>query len=74
VFVFQEKDPPYLVHCVELDELALTIGAEQCERALQTYVKCREVDRWPGYADESLSLVSLPTWAIRAHDDQGAAL
>jgi hypothetical protein len=67
VFVFQEKDPPYLVHCVELDEQALLIGAELCERALKIYARCREVDRWPGYADEALSLVSLPPWAVRQH-------
>jgi hypothetical protein len=67
VFVFQEKDPPYLVNCVELDEEAMLIGSELCERALQIYVRCREVDRWEGYNDQSITSLSLPQWAVRQH-------
>jgi PDDEXK-like domain of unknown function (DUF3799) len=67
VFVFQEKDPPYLVNCVELDEEALLIGAELCERALKIYARCRDTGTWPGYSDQTITALTLPTWAVRAH-------
>ncbi|MFD0902382.1 PD-(D/E)XK nuclease-like domain-containing protein [Actinomadura sediminis] len=62
VFVFVEKDPPYLVSVVELDQPALIVGGELNRRALDLYARCRATDTWPGYSPE-IELVSLPAWA-----------
>jgi len=70
VFVFQEKTAPYLTTVVELDLVALRIGRNQMRKALQTYKKCSETGRWPGYS-EQVELISLPVWAERKHEDEG---
>lgn len=63
VFAFQEKTAPYLVHVVELDAAALQIGRKRNRRALQIYAECTATGVWPGYADDSVSFISLPAWA-----------
>lgn len=62
VFVFQEKEPPYLVTLVELDSMALHVGRSLNRRAINLYRECVETDTWPGYSDE-IALVTLPVWA-----------
>lgn len=69
VFVFQEKNPPYLVTVVELDTVARRIGAERNRRALETYARCKAEDRWPGYSDD-IEHLPLPPWAERDHDEE----
>jgi hypothetical protein len=61
LFVFQEKAPPYLVTCVALDEDALGWGRQLNERAKGTFRRCLSTGRWPGYADDILTL-GLPAW------------
>jgi hypothetical protein len=63
LFVFQAKTAPYLVHVVELDALALRVGADLNERALQVYAQCTASGRWPGYNDD-VTLLGLPAWAL----------
>ncbi|MEU5838815.1 PD-(D/E)XK nuclease-like domain-containing protein [Streptomyces diacarni] len=62
VFVFQEKTTPYLVTVVQLDAMAMRIGAARNRRALQLYAECTASGRWPGYADD-IEHLSLPAWA-----------
>lgn len=62
VFVCQEKNPPYLVTIVELDHVAMRIGAIRNRRALQLYAQCTASGRWPAYSD-GIELLSLPPWA-----------
>lgn len=62
LFAFVEREPPYLVRVVELDEQALDLGAELNRRALRTYAECTATGRWPGHTSE-IELVSLPAWA-----------
>lgn len=69
VFVFQEKDPPYVVTVVELDMKAHAIGRLRNRRAIDTYVQCTETGRWPGYSDEVV-LVDLPHWVTNEYTDQ----
>ena len=59
VFFPQEKTPPYLVQPIQLDGEAMRVGEILNDRALETYAKCVETDRWPGYHD-GVALVSLP--------------
>jgi len=60
-FVFQEKEPPYLVQVVELDFPALAIGDEFNRRAAHTYRMCQATGDWPAYGTTTLH-VSLPPW------------
>lgn len=60
VNVYQAKTPPYLVHVVEIDALALTIGRDLNRRALETYAECTAAGHWPGYPD--IDLLGLPAW------------
>jgi hypothetical protein len=64
VFVCQEKNPPYLVTVIEVDAMALRIGAIRNRRAIDIYARCIAEDHWPGYATD-IALVSLPPWAER---------
>lgn len=64
-FIFQEKEPPYLVSVIELDSAASSIGRYLNERALNTYALCRESGEWPGYMQTPL--VSLPSWVERQY-------
>ncbi len=67
VFVFQQKEPPYLVTPVELDNEALLWGQRLNRTALRVYRQCWESGRWPGYSD-GLTTVSLPAWAVRRYE------
>ncbi|MFF3665382.1 PD-(D/E)XK nuclease-like domain-containing protein [Microtetraspora malaysiensis] len=62
LFVFQEKEPPYLPTVVELDRNALREGRELNRKAISLYRECVTSGRWPGYSD-SIELVRLPAWA-----------
>jgi hypothetical protein len=61
VFVFQEKDPPYLVNVVEPDAAALRIGRLLNREALDLYAQCTRTGVWPGYSDD-VERVSLPPY------------
>ena len=65
VFVFQEKEPPYLVTVAELDDDALRAGRLENRRALEIYRDCSEAGVWPGYSRD-VELISLPPWKLRA--------
>lgn len=75
--IAQEKEPPYLVNVVELDEQALDIGAAQNRRAIDRYQECVRTGTWPGYSD-GIEPISLPQWAVYQHerklDSEGDAL
>lgn len=67
LFVFQSKNPPYLVTVVELDDDWRRIGHDKMRRALEIFRDCTEADVWPGYSDD-IETISPPTWYVRAHD------
>lgn len=67
VFVVQEKEPPYLVNVVQLDEEALDVGRERNRRACEIFRDCTESGIWPGYGPE-VQTISLPRWAVREHE------
>jgi hypothetical protein len=66
VFVVQEKEPPYLVSVVQLDEDALRIGRDLNAAALSIYAECESAGEWPGYPVEVVT-VALPSWYARKH-------
>jgi len=71
VFVFQSKTAPYLVHLVELDFPALTLGAARNERALRIYAECERTGIWHGFNDR-ITYLPLPAWAERRDHEEYA--
>lgn len=61
LFVFQEKEPPYLVTVVEPSGMALAIGNLLNLQAIRTYRDCVASGQWPGYSDD-VELLGLPPW------------
>lgn len=64
-FIFQEKEPPYLVTVTALDPMARQVGAHLNRVALNAYAWCREHDSWPGYLPAPLT--PLPAWVERQY-------
>lgn len=71
VFVFQEKTAPYLVTVVELDALAVQIGAARNREAIDIWLRCRETGHWPGYSSEVES-ICLPRWVEQQYMEASA--
>lgn len=66
VFIFQEKQPPYLVTVAELDVTAMDIGRHLNEKALWHYANGRATGHWPGYYPTT-ALIPLPAWVERQY-------
>jgi hypothetical protein len=64
VFVFQQKDPPYLITVCEPDREALAVGELRNREAVHTYRRCRAAGHWPDYSDGRVLPLSLPRWAL----------
>ncbi|MBM7788883.1 PD-(D/E)XK nuclease-like domain-containing protein [Tenggerimyces flavus] len=62
LFVFQEREPPYLVTVVQLPLITMEIGAARNRQARELFRRCVETDHWPAYAEEPI-LVGLPTYS-----------
>ena len=65
-FVFQMKEPPYLVTVAYVDDADLWQAREDNARALAIYADCMETGQWPGYLpDDAAALVSLDQQTYR---------
>lgn len=70
VFVFQEKDPPYLINAVQLDAAAIQSGDIACRAACERFRDCAKAGVWPGYPFEpDITTVSLPPWKSRIPEE-----
>jgi hypothetical protein len=69
IFAFQAKTPPYLVHLVELDFPALTLGAARNERALRIYADCERTGNWPGF-NNAITYLPLPPYAEKRDEKE----
>lgn len=59
-FVFQMKEPPYLVTVAQVHDDDLWDARERNRRALALYAECVANDYWPGFIpDDTAALVSL---------------
>ena len=61
-FIVQEKEPPYLVSVIRLDEEAINLGAYRMDEAAAIWQRCHATGVWPGYG-EGEHLIELPAWA-----------
>lgn len=62
IFVFQEKEPPYLCRFVQPSEGDLNWGRMVIAKAKETFARCLADNDWPGYADE-IEPIGMPYWA-----------
>ena len=63
VFIAVEKTYPYAVGVYELDDAALTEGHDLRRRDMRRIQTCHAGNRWPGYTDDGVAVLSLPRWA-----------
>jgi hypothetical protein len=71
VFVFQEKDPPYLVAVREPTDRFLNLGGLMARRALAKYAECTATGHWHGYSEkDEVEWLDLPPWVIRQWGDE----
>lgn len=68
VFVFQEREPPYLVAVKELDHDSERIGRARNDEALGLYAQCVRDNHWPGYAEDVQS-IRLPGWYLNRYEE-----
>jgi hypothetical protein len=70
VFVFQEKNPPYLVNVADLGDEDIQAGRDRMAAAAEIWRDCTTSGIWPGYSDYDITHISLPPWAVQPLGDQ----
>lgn len=68
VLIFQRKTAPHLVVCAQVTPEDIGRGHERNRAARHLYRWCTEHDTWPGYADDRVLSVPIPTWEQLRHD------
>lgn len=69
-FIVQEKEPPYLVSVVELDDAAISLGRSKNRQALERFRDCTASGIWPGYVmPNAFARVALPRWAFYDNEE-----
>jgi hypothetical protein len=66
VFFVVESAPPYAVAVYEPDDATLAQAAQDRQRYLRRWKKCKEAGLWPGYSP-GIELVSYPSWAMKQY-------
>lgn len=63
-FVFQSKQPPYLITVRELTQQDRDIGRARNERALRLYAECESTGVWPDWTGPVTEIpqIGMPTW------------
>lgn len=62
VFTVVEKDQPHVVQNVRYLNTAVTEGRRANREALDTYARCMDAGKWPGYSSDIVT-IGLPAWA-----------
>ena len=76
VFIAQEKTAPYLVNVLQADDYFMQNGRKVRDSLLETYMKCKELDEWPGlmgFAEDKtyIQSLSVPEWIKNALESEG---
>lgn len=64
VFVNVERNAPYKISVLFLDERSISLGRSTYRENCETYVKCLAENKWPGLK-ETATPISLPEWAFK---------
>lgn len=67
VFIAVEKEPPYAVNIMEVDDAMYTKGYDDFRTYLGTLKYCRDTNNWYGYTGERgiPNALSLPAWLLK---------
>jgi exodeoxyribonuclease VIII len=63
-FIAVEKEPPYNVAVYYMTEDAFSLGRSSYLRNLETYMKCLQNNKWPGYSN-LMEPLSIPAYALK---------
>lgn len=61
-FVSVERPAPHLVHVWQLSERALAYGDRRVSEALEIFRDCTASGIWPGYPENEITDIDLPSW------------
>lgn len=64
VFAVVESEFPYAAATYMLSDRALIAARRENQEALQTYMRCRASQSWPGYP-QGIQVIDLPPWALK---------
>lgn len=67
VFIAMEKEAPFAVTTMQLDEASIAKGREEYRSLLLKYKECSETKRWPAYS-EKMEIATIPDWALREQE------
>jgi hypothetical protein len=59
-----ESEPPFATSVQMMPRDAVARAWRQCERWLETYAKCLESCKWPGYSEE-VQFAQVPPWRLK---------
>jgi len=65
-FIAVEKTPPYSVAVYRANKKMVELGLQEFERGMAIYAACIFNDQWPGYNDDGIVSLGLPSWVDRA--------
>ena len=65
VFVFVEKDAPYVSTAVTVADVAVGLAYDEIRTALRLYAECTASGVWPGYTTDIVTTIDLPAYAYR---------
>lgn len=64
VLILVEKDPPYLVRCLQVMPEVVELGHGLYMRDLQMWMNIQASGKWPGWSEE-IEEIGLPEWSMK---------
>lgn len=62
IFIFVEKEPPYVTTCATISEAAIAYATDEIRMALERIEECKQTGVWPGYSPDPIFEIGLPIW------------
>lgn len=68
LWVFQEKEPPYIITVMEMHPVEMLWPARELnDKAREVFAKCQAANHWPPYVEDIVS-ATLPPWEMKRMD------
>ena len=68
IIIAVESSAPYTVGVYALDRSDVELGGQLYAEATAKYMECAHSDVWPGYSEDKIEVLPLPTWARKNYD------
>lgn len=65
LFLFVEKEPPYLTVATNISEGAQELALDEIRNCVDTFADCMASGIWPGYTESPVIELDLPAWAYK---------